>query len=503
MDREFLDEYYNNIFNLDKKLRSLRNGYIRFEGSIPMASNDDNLRIINEIPKEMEFFNLSNKEVFVRKLLNIKCFPRLKYEEINYNITSAFKEIVDLYIEKEKNLNASKVRNFIVKFIGWINKYSIELFKESIVEDNPKILYYGEIKSHEVYFLIFLSKIGCDVIYISSDFLLEDVFENIDSDHKYTKIIKFNSSIALEEFPKIERQNRKATVAYSASEEIQQAIYDSETGLFKPRQFENGNTVPVGIKTTYDELKLLWREPGKLRPEFRVEGTTVYVPNLFVKINGVFEDINDYWFDYKYFVETENTYVIKGSSILNINYTKQDLYSAAFLLNEKGLVDEKKLFSSSIYKLGYLKSSLQKFIVNKINELIIFKPFKKEIDEKFKLKILMTIISIDGELLKLIEKFDYTSFVPKLVIYTNSKENFTDEEIIILAFMRQVGADILVFTPTNYNNLELIFREDLFDQVQLSTVAFDLQIPNLNTINKKNAKSSFFKLFDFKGGKRK
>lgn len=503
IDNNGLDLYYNAIFNLDKKLRGLKNGYIRFDRPIPMVSNEETSSTLNEL-REVNFIDLSKKDVFINKLLNLKAFPRSKDEAMNLQIKKAFKETIYLYIEREEKINSSKLQSFVVKLIGWINRYINILFKELIKEDNPKILYYGEIKQHDIYFLIYFFKLGCDVIYINSEESYEKFFENIDPSSQYSSVTKLKEHFLLQEFPVLERQVRRSTVAYNASKEIEQVIYgDGEAGLFKARQYDEGETCSVGLKTTYDELKILWNEPANIRPEFKVENNTVYVPNLFAKVNGVSENINDYWSDYKYFVDAHNTFVVKAVPFTKIMYSKQDLFASAFLFNEKGLVDENKLFKSVLYKFGYLKNSLQHFIVNKINELILSKVFKADYDEKFKLKILMTIINMDNELLKLLEKFDFTAEVPKLVIYDNTKENFSEEDIILIAFMNKVGADIIIFTPTNYNNVESLIRDTLFDVHQLPAVAFELQIPMIANLSGKAAKSSIFKFFDFKGGNKK
>lgn len=500
-DGSTLDSYYNSIVILDKKFNSLKNGYLRFDRPIPMISKEETSSIVSDILIEPNFFDLTKKDVFINKIINLKGFPRSNDENMDFQIKTAFKEIIYIYIEKEENINSSKVQNFVIKLIGWINKYINLLFKELIKEDNPKILYYGQIKSHDIYFLIYFSKLGCDVIYINSDYCYDKLFEDIDDKQQFTRVMKFKNVRPLEEFPIIEKQVRKPTVAYNASREIEQVIYgDVEVGLFKAWQYEGGITSAVGLKTTYEELKLLWNEPAKIRPEFKVENNTVYVPNLFVKINGIFTNINDYWNDYKYFIDAQNTYVIKEIPFTKINYSKQELYSTAFLFNENGLVDRDKLFNSQFYKFGYLKNSLQNFIVYKINELILSKPFIKDIDEKFKFKILMTIINMEDEVLKLLEKFDFTAEVPKLVIYANSRTGFSDEDIILIAFMKQIGADIILFTPTNYNNIESALNRNLFDIHQLPTVGFDLEIPNVSLPIIKNTRGSIFKFFNFKGG---
>lgn len=496
--------YYNSIYNLDKKLSVLKNGYLKLENQIPMINNIESSEILNEILTVNNFFDLNHKDILIKRILNLKKMPKFQEENRNDNFKIALKEVINLYMEREKNINASKIQNFVIKLLGWTNRYLKQLFREDLKLKNPKILYYGDIKAHEVYFLILFFKLGCDIVYLNSDQDTVKIIKDIDVKSEYTFIKDYNKYSKLEAFPMVEKQVRKNTVAYNASQEIQQVIYgDSDTGLFKPWQYEGGVTVPVGLKTTYDELKLLWREPANIRPEFKVENNRVYTPNLFVKLNGVFDNLDDYWTDYKFFTQTENTFVIKSIPFTNVVYSKQELYSAAFLLNGNGIVDREKIFKSPMYKFGYLKNSLQEFIVYKINELILANPFKGAFDEKLKLKIIMTILTLDGEALKLLEKFDFTSKVPKIVVYSNSREALSQEDSIFLAFFNIVGADILVLTPTNYNNLELTLAENMFDLHQLPGVAFDLQIPNVIVSSGQSVKSSIFKFLNFKGGNNK
>lgn len=84
----------------------------------------------------------------------------------------------------------------------WINKYVPDLFKNfdylknsSKEIYNPKVMYYGNIRKHEAYFLIFLSLIGCDILYINSK---EDtVFNDIDNEQKYSKLLNYLIDVSL------------------------------------------------------------------------------------------------------------------------------------------------------------------------------------------------------------------------------------------------------------------------------------------------------------------
>jgi len=165
-----------------------------------------------------------------------------------------------------------------------------------------------------------------------------------------------------------------------------------------------------------------------------------------------------------------------------INYTKQELYHSNYLLDEQGLLDELKAVKSSHYKFGYLKAPLQHFLIMKINELFCSGMFLTAVDEKFKLKIIMTILTLDDEMLKLIEVFDYPQEIPKIIIYDNKKESFTENDSILLAYFNLIGLDILIFTPTNYRTIEHFIKPSLFDLYQLPQVKYDLVLPALNNI---------------------
>lgn len=80
--------------------------------------------------------------------------------------------------------------------------------------------------------------------------------------------------------------------------------------------------------------------------------------------------------------------------------------------------------------------------------------------------------------MRLVESFDFTGKVPKIVIYDNKPDNFSETDIILLCYFNLIGADILIYTPTNYNNIEAWINRNYFDIHQLPAVQFDLEIPN-------------------------
>ncbi|TGE31640.1 YceG family protein [Desulfosporosinus sp. Sb-LF] len=487
-------EYSNSLYNLDKALHS-SGTYLKFLDGIPAPSAAENALI----PPRLIGYPFKDQWGILEQILRANVLPRTDEVLLDNTIRKTFVDSVNLFAEKSNNINTSIILNFSLKLVAWLNRYLHKLFVQSSRNKAPKILFYGTIKPHEIYLLDLFHKIGCDVLFVNSDVEGDKPFQRFDQDQTLTSLIRNNHNLPLAPFPVGERLIRKATIAYNASKEIEEVIYSEEVGLFKPWQFESYSTQPITLKTTYDELKLLWREPSKLRPEFKIRNKKVYIPNLFAKINGVSENLEAYWQDLKTLSSAPNTRLIEDVPFTKISYTKQELYQADYLLDEQGFFDEAKVRKSRYYRFGYLKTELQHFLIVKINELLYSGMFLINVDEKLKLRILMTILTMEDSLIKLIEVFDYPQQVPKVIVYDNKKETFSLEDGILLAYFNLIGIDVVIFTPTNYLTIEQHIRPQLFDVHQLSLVKYDLAFPSLNTIleasaHKPGLLSRFFKL---------
>lgn len=476
------DEYYNDLYRLDKKLNTLGELYLKFTTDLSIENNRDVITKTNPVWNNFKAFNKTQKGTLMNELVKSGVFPDLREQVINDSIISSFYDVLGLYLENETSINTAKVKNFCLKVIMWIHKYVPNLFKKfdylknSTGEIlNPKVLYYGDMKKHEAYFFIFLSKMGCDILYVNS--YGDEVFEEIDKNNDCTKLLKLPQLEALKDFPKEEVIIRQETTAFKASREIGSVIYNEEDGLYRPWQFEEYNIYPVTLKTTYDELKILWKEEARMRPGFKIENKTVYIPNLFAKVSGVSSDIKEYWKEFSHFKNEENLFFIPDIPYLKDTYSKYDLYSLEYCFNNEKLIDKEKLFEHRLYKFSYLKTALQNTIVDKINQLFKLPMFKCEMTAEFRLKVLMTVINIDENILELIQKFDYPFKIPKLFIYDNDKDIFSDGDAIVISFLNLMGFDIVVFTPTGYNNIEEKVDDKYYDIHKLESIEFDLQIP--------------------------
>lgn len=497
------DVYYNNLYKLDKKLTSLNSLYIKFTSELPINSDPNLMEKTNSIWQSLSNFNKIKKNTLMELLIEQDVFLNPKDNILYCSIIKGFYTTLSLYLDNEDNITTAKVKNFSLKIIMWIHKYVSYLFKESNYLNNlnhkilnPKIIYYGNIKKHDAYFLIFLSLLGCDVLYINS--YNDETFEKIDKNNVYSKVITLKDKTPLKEFPKEEILIRQETTAFKASKEIGEILYDEDAGLFKPWQFENYKTNPITLKTTYDEFKLLWKEETRMRQGFKIENKTVYIPNLFAKISGTHRDIKTYWNELKELKNVKDLLFISEVPYVKTSYSNYDFYSLQYCFTKDNLLDSKKLFSHRLYKFAYLKTSLQNTIVEKINQMLklsFFKGLDKN-DTEFKLKILITVLSIDKNVLELIQKFDYPFNIPKIMFYDNTENIFSLQDCIILIFLNLIGFDIAIFTPTGYNNIEQRIHEKYYDIHKLENVNFNLQIPNnIASISKNKSGSFWWNLF--------
>ena len=298
-------EYYNSLYNLDNAFKKL-GFYLKFLDGIPAPSTGES----ELIPQSLIGYQYRDRLEILEQLLQANILPQMYDQLLDNTVRKTFIDSVNLFADKSSNISTSIVLNFSLKLVTWFNRYLPKLLSRSNrnkkfnmggldYEYNPKILFYGTIKPHEIYLLYALHKMGCDVLFIHSDEEGDLPFRSFDNDQLITQVKMNEHNLLLTTYPEGELLVRKSTIAYKASKEIEEVIYNEEVGLYKPWQFESYITQPITLKTTLDELKILWQEPAKLRPEFKIHNKKVYVPNLFAKINGVNEDLNSYWLDLK------------------------------------------------------------------------------------------------------------------------------------------------------------------------------------------------------------
>lgn len=92
----------------------------------------------------------------------------------------------------------------------------------------------------------------------------------------------------------------------------------------------------------------------------------------------------------------------------------------------------------------------------------------------------------------MIDSFDYSSQIPKLVYFLENDTLIDKESSILLAFLNNIGFDIVVFSPAGTSGLESYLDENYLTTIRLERMKYDLTYQDINS---KKSKSFFEWLF--------
>lgn len=486
-----LDVYKNNIFNLNAELKKFN--YLKIENTINLGNTSNVLHKCKSIWTN-NVYSKTEIHILLTRLFGSGVLDFISSELLkNKILVSLEKTLISMFGDLESVAN-SKIKNITIKLITWLYEHK-NLLKDFNYENNdkPKLLYYGDIKLHEALYLIFLYNVGVDIIYINT--FNDSIFEKLDEDLEFSSLYVNETVKPYFNFPITESLVRQETVAFKASEEIDKIIHNDQDGVYKPWQFENYNITPLTLKTTFEELNILWKEPSRFRSGFKVAGKTIYCPNLFVKISGSQSSLEDYYSYVAELTSASASILINELPITKTEFNRQDTYRLANVLNSNELIDINKLRANSLYKYSYLSDTIQLNIIKSIEELFTLDVLTIDMDINMKLRILNTILNLDKSLLELIQNFDYPNNVPKIIIYDSKESVFSIEDSIIMAFLYLNGFDICVLTPTGYNNFEMHIDSKFYDIFKLESKQFNLALPDLNKYKKKKSKGFWSNLF--------
>ena len=467
--------YSNRIFKLKNDIESAKRPLLIIEGNIGNPLIDET--------KSIHIGKYSNKDELTRQFL--------------LNINSSIDKVLNTFIQRafinainNSDGSLSKVYNFGVKLLCWINRYYNKLFENYRIDNIPVFLYYGVCNQAEAEFLNMLSEMPVDVIYISPDKKNNEIFKNIKYDKG--KEIILSESIEIFPFPKKEVKIRMATTAYNAQKELDKILY-SDTGLFRNRQFIR--SMPLTLKTTYDEISILWGQEAKYRPGFDTNNNRVIVPNIFAKVCGVengdtakyFQDIGNL------LKEDKLIYISKFPYITNETTNTIKQYAYKFIKNKKILPDEIKHHKE--YKYDFLDRNIQDYILEKIQDIIEQKLIDLNTPQIDNI-IVSTLLNLDKETLRLIQQFDFTKNIPKLIVFSSEETMASLEDCIYILFLNLVGFDIVVFTPTGYRNIDKYINHDLFEEYQIGEYMYNLKAPHHKWAKKSDSKNQTESIFN-------
>jgi hypothetical protein len=98
--------------------------------------------------------------------------------------------------------------------------------------------------------------------------------------------------------------------------------------------------------------------------------------------------------------------------------------------------------------------------------------------------ILYIILNLDKKTLQLIQQFDFTREIPKVIVISVNESMATLEDAIYLLFLNLIGFDIAVFTPTGYRNIDKYISRNAFEEYEIGEYLFQMEVPEKSKLEK-------------------
>ena len=264
------------------------------------------------------------------------------------------------------------------------------------------------------------------------------------------------------------------TIAKGIHNEIGQEIE-----CIHPWQYQHLNLISINYDVILEDIETYWNQEARFREGFKIENNNIYVPNFFTKVNGIHKNKKDYITFIQSLKESKNTIVLdkcfyfenkleevntNTNESENLLVTKEDYLN--FLKEKDDEISEIFYYPISVKNilkhnfLGYiikdnyytfdnLTSSKQKQLIQIINKFIETKKdewSKKEFDKFFSI-----CFSLPDNIISLINNFDYSFDVPKIIFIGNFINSDTS---ILLSLLNEFAIDILLLEPSGKSTIE-------------------------------------------------
>ena len=284
--------------------------------------------------------------------------------------------------------------------------------------------------------------------------------------------------LVLDRFPVDQNQARVTTAAYQAERDLDRLMYQ-DTGLYRNQQYAKASTVL--LQTMYEEIPILWDQELKYRPSFSAAGDTVTLPVICQKICGVKDgNASQYWLDIKKLITPDTEVVRSVPWVQGTDPNPVKPYATQFLKNGKLLRSKIKAHSAYLY--GILRAEVQEHLLDKLQLLLDQKLIRGTFENGTEYTVIATALNLPKDLLRKIQKFDFTKKNPKLIYINTTEKMISLEDSILTAFLSLVGFDVLFFVPTGYQCIEQHFARPFAGETQIGDYLYDLRIPDFNTV---------------------
>ncbi|TGY91541.1 hypothetical protein E5329_20625 [Petralouisia muris] len=394
-----------------------------------------------------------------------------------------YKAFLDIMLEEAKHpgMNLNKLTNKAVYLICWLKRYQSELFYQWKIPEIGCFIYLGGCKTeNEGMFLKVLARLPVDVLILAPDLNRRCCLED-----SLLYEVNYPESLTVDRFPQDNSGIRMGTAAYHAERELDTIMYQ-DSGLYRNRQYGKANAVT--LQTMYEEIELLWDQELKYRPNFSTVDEVVNLPVIYAKISGVKLGISEYWSGIKRLVTGDTVVSGKVPYISSAEPNPIKPYVTEFFKN--GKLQRAKIKGHSGYPYGFLREEIQEHILDKLQLLIEQRIIKGTFENGMEYTIIAVVLNLKKEILRMIQKFDFTKRNPKFLYINTTEAMITLEDSILVSFLNLAGFDVLFLVPTGYQSIEKYLNKKLMEEHQIGEYMYDLQVPDFGRIPS-NARQSW------------
>ncbi len=487
----------------DEKL--FYNCFLRMEGV------EDKLTYVNELYHfQLDMAGAGRNLVIVESELmppsneEIGAIRRKQYRDVNQmvadligNIILASEELqrilrkafTDVVLEEAGDVagNLNRLTNRTIYLLCWLKRFQDALFKKWESPQVACFVYLGGCRNeNEALFLRYLSRLPVDVVILVPDLNKKCCLQ---ADSLYE--LHYSESLQVTRFPREHADLQLSTSAYHAERELDTIMYQ-DTGMYRNQQYQKG--VSATLKSIYEEIAILWDQELKYRPNFSVTDNVVTMPVIYAKVSGIKGGLTEpYWAGIKKLM-TPDTMVIRGAPYLRPNNPNPvRAHAAGFLKN--GKLQREKIKSHSCYTYGVLREEMQEHMLDKLQLLLDRKMIKGIFENGTEYTAIATVLNLNKEMQRMLQKFDFTKKNPKLIYINTSDTAISLEDGILTAFLNLVGFDIVFFVPTGYQCAERYLNSKNLEEHQIGEYVYDLVIPDFDTIPENTRRSWREKIF--------
>lgn len=449
---------------------------VLFDTEIPMVADFDFISAINSELTRININHIQSQDV--------QMFPDV---EQNERFINALQYTVNLAISQESFANDNVRNSFICKMLLNTNTYIRELVYDESATN--KAIYYGNISKHDLYFMIMLSKFGFETVIINpvANRLIYD--KDVDN---VLEITSYQNTLPVESFKNRAQQGTIIHEQYSMILDLENQLDDTlhTNGVYRPWQFRDGNVKPLLINGALIDLTENWNQPAKVRDGFHVKDKTVYNPVFFMEIEGETISKDSYYETWSQLTNNPLTYITSGNPLSTPLANPDDRYQLSFVQNFDKSFDIEKLKTLSFYTYEPYNDDTEDYILNTINDVLSdMSLFKQPLTDNERYQLVIDVLTLNKDILRLIDSYDFTSNIPKLVYELKNETQLTKQTCLLLAYFHKLGFDVVILSPAGLSNVDSVITPERMTKLRLDTMVYD---ESFNPIRKQVASKKGF-----------